>query len=227
MFDMVFDRIAATAIGALILLFALTPAANAQIPGIPVLQNAWATPGIVGAVDVGGGSDGSVYAAAASWAPGSGRFQLSGGGGFRTRTGASSGGVYGVRAAIPLGGASSSFGFGAFAGIGGGSAGKSKNSFVDSTVSTTEIPVGAAIGWRHAIGATHGLSVYATPSYVFFTGGSKNDGLVRAAIGADVGITKAIGATVGAEFGGTRPRGFGGPSGALFGVGLSYALGHK
>jgi hypothetical protein len=201
--------------------------AGAQIPGAPVLQNAWATPGIVGAVDIAGGSDGTVYAAAASWAPGSGRFQLSGGGGFRTMTDAGSGGVYGARVAIPLGGASSTFGFGAFAGIGGGSAGKPKITFADSTASTTEIPVGAAVGWRHAIGANHGLSVYATPSYVFFTGGTKTDGLVRVALGADVGITKAIGATLGVEFGGTRPRGFGGPSGSLFGLGLSYALGRR
>jgi hypothetical protein len=210
--------------------FALTvalPAAQAQMPGAPVLQNAWATPGIVAAVDIAGGSDGTVYAAAASWTPGSGRFQLSGGGGFRTVTGGGNGGVYGIRAAIPLGGASGSFGFGAFAGIGGGSATHKTNAFVDSVANTAEIPVGAAVGWRHAIGATHGLSVYATPSYVFFTGGKKTDGLVRVGIGADVGITKAIGATVGADFGGTRPRGFGGPSGSLFGVGLSYALGHR
>jgi len=203
------------------------PAAGAQMPGAPVLQNAWATPGIVAALDVAGGSDGSVYAAAASWTPGSGRFQLSGGGGVRSVTGGGTGGVYGIRAAIPLGGASSSFGFGAFAGIGGGSATKSKTVFVDSVASTAEIPIGAAVGWRHAIGASHGLSVYATPSYVFFTGGKKTDGLVRVGLGADFGITKAIGATVGVDFGGKRPRGFGGPSGSLFGVGVSYALGHR
>jgi hypothetical protein len=197
------------------------------MPGAPVLQNAWATPGIVAALDVAGGSDGSVYAAAASWTPGSGRFQLSGGGGVRSVTGGGTGGVYGIRAAIPLGGASSSFGFGAFAGIGGGSATKSKTVFVDSVASTAEIPIGAAVGWRHAIGASHGLSVYATPSYVFFTGGKKTDGLVRVGLGADFGITKAIGATVGVDFGGKRPRGFGGPSGSLFGVGVSYALGHR
>lgn len=201
--------------------------AAGQIPGAPVLQNAWATPGIVGALDISGGSGQSVYAAAASWTPGSGRFQLSGGAGIRTQTDAASGGVYGARVAIPLGGASSSFGFAGFAGIGGGKAAKPKLVFFDSTASTTEIPVGAAIGWRHAIGASHGLSVYATPSYVFFTGGTKNDALFRMGIGADVGVTKAIGVTVGGDFGGTRPRGFGGPSGALFGLGVSYALGHR
>src|SRR3954469_1839723 len=93
--------------------------AGAQMPGAPILQNVWATPGIVGAVNISGGSDGSVYAAAASWTPGSGRFELSGGAGFATHTGAGSGPAYGARVALPLGGASSSFGFGAFAGIGG------------------------------------------------------------------------------------------------------------
>jgi hypothetical protein len=198
---------------------------QAQLPGVPVLQNAWATPGIVGALDIGGGSDGSVYAAAGSWTPGSGRFQVSGGAGFQSRIGEGSRGVYGARVAIPLGGASSTFGFGAFAGIGGGSGGKT--TVPDSAASTLEIPIGAAIGWRHAIGASHGVSVYATPSYVYFSGGSKNKGLIRTAFGADIGVTRSIGATVGVEFGQTRARGLGGPSGSLYGLGVSYALGHR
>jgi hypothetical protein len=199
--------------------------ARAQLPGVPVLQNAWATPGIVGALDIGGGSDGSVYAAAGSWTPVSGRFQVSGGAGFESRSGASSRGVYGARVAIPLGGASSTFGFGAFGGIGGGSGGKT--AAADSTASTLEIPIGAAIGWRHTVGASHGVSVYATPSYVYFSGGSQNKGLIRTAFGADIGVTRSIGATVGVEFGQTRARGLGGPSGSLYGLGLSYALGQR
>jgi hypothetical protein len=213
------------------------PAAG-QIPGAPVLQNVWATPGIVGALDIGSGSGGSVYAAAGSWTPGSGRFELSGGLGYQRMGGtAGSRGVYGVRAAIPLGGASSTFGFGGFAGIGGGQ-GKTFSTQdttftpggplvteVDSTASTLEIPVGVAVGWRHAIGATHGVSIYASPSYTFFSGGSGgNGGLIRAAVGADFGITSKLGATVGFEFGGKRERGFGGPTGSLFGVGVSYAF---
>ena len=218
-----------------------------QIPGAPVLQNAWATPGIVGAIDVGGGSGASVYAAAASWAPGSGRFQLSGGGGIETGSGTKSRGVYGLRVAMPLGGASSTFGFAAFAGVGGGPSrvtsfttcpagfpcpvcptGPSTcPSVTDSVTSTAEVPVGVAAGWRHAIGATHGVSLYATPSYVFFSGGTKGRGLFRAALGGDVGITSSLGATLGIEFGGKRPHGLGGPTGSLYGFGLSYALGHR
>lgn len=213
--------------GSLALLAFISIPADAQIPGAPVLQNAWATPGIVGAIDITGGSDGSVYAAAASWTPGSGRFEVSGGGGFQSRTGKSSRGVFGGRLAVPLpfGGASGSFGAAAFAGIGGGSGGTT--AFVDSISSTIEIPVGLGIGWRHALGKSRGVSVFGTPSYVFFSGGTKTGGLFRAAIGADAGITPALGVTLGVEFGGTRPRGFGGPSGTLYGVGLSYAFGRR
>lgn len=203
------------------------------MPGAPVLQNAWATPGMVGAVDIAGGSGGSVYAAAISWTPNAGRFELSGGGGY-WRTGTRSSGVYGVRAAVPLGGASAAIGFAAFAGIGGGGASHQtitvpdRGVVSDSSASTMEVPVGAAIGWRHAIGASHGLSVFATPAFVFRSGGNGgNKGIIRVGIGADFGITNALGVTVGGDLGQTRPRGFGGPSGALFGLGVSYAFGSR
>ena len=209
-----------------------------QIPGAPVLQNVWATPGIVGALDIGTGSGGSVYAAAGSWTPGSGRFELSGGVGFQKVGGnAGSRGVYGVRAAIPFGRASSTFGFGAFAGIGGGpgkivstqdtafTPGGPLVTTVDSATSTLQIPVGVAVGWRRAIGGTHGVSLYASPSYTFFSGGGGGSGgLIRVAIGADFGITSKLGATAGVEFGAKRERGFGGPTGSLLGLGLSYAF---
>jgi hypothetical protein len=243
MYDASFDRsgtyrrlwvIRITAVIAVI----VAGSAGAQMPGAPILQNAWATPGMVGAVDIAGGADGSVYAGAISWTPGSGRFQFSGGAGFASHTGGGSGGVYGARVAIPFGGASSTIGFAAFAGIGGGSAVHRQTSVqttntlpivtVDSTSTTTQIPVGAAIGWRHAIGASHGLSFYGTPAYVFETGGTGGTkGLFRVGVGADFGITSALGATVGADFGQSRARGLGGPSGAQYGVGVSYAFGHR
>jgi hypothetical protein len=132
---------------------------------------------------------------------------------------------------MPFGKATSSFGLAAFAGFGGSSAGKtpanSPSTSVDSVASTAEIPLGAAVGWRHSLGATHGFSVYGTPSFVFFTGGSHPSNLLRIALGVDAGITTRIGATLGAEFGGTRPRGIGGPSGTLYGLGVSYALGKR
>lgn len=205
----------------------------AQLPNAPVLQNAWATPGIVAAANVGGSSDGSVYAGAVSWAPGTGRFQLSAGLGAASRKGFSSRTAYGVRVAVPFAG-SSTFGFAAFAGIGGttGSGVAVEDTLgiplaADSIPWTTEIPIGVAIGWRHAIGASHGLSVYATPTFITYSGGSHNGNVFRAAIGADVGITSSIGATAGIDFGGTKPRGFGGPSSTQFGVGVSYAFGRR
>jgi hypothetical protein len=221
--------------------------ATGQLPGAPVLQNAWATPGLMGAVNVGGGSDGTVYAAAASWTPRSGRVQVSGGLGSRSRTDEPASAVYGLRVAMPVSGsATSGLGFAAFAGVGGGNSQETTAGAVD-TISTTQIPVGAAIGWRRAIGASRGISIYASPSYTFFSGGSASrgisiyaspsytffsggsdgGGLVRAAAGADIGISRSIGLTVGAEFGQTRRRAVGGPSGTLYGIGVAYAFGRR
>jgi len=107
-------------IAALLAIVVVAASADAQMPNTPVLQNAWATPGIVGAVNIAGGADATVYAAAAAWTPASGRFQVSGGGGYLTRSGYGDGGVFGVRVAVPFSGASSAFGVAAFAGAGGG-----------------------------------------------------------------------------------------------------------
>jgi hypothetical protein len=71
------------------------------------------------------------------------------------------------------------------------------------------------------------LSVYATPSYLFFAGGADNTGVVRAAIGLDVAVARAVGLTAGVEFGQTRTREEGGPTGALLGFGVSYAIGRR
>jgi hypothetical protein len=207
-----------------LVLLAYAEHAAAQMPGAPVLQNAWAAPGFVAAANFGGGSDGSVYAAAGSWTATSGRFQLSGGAGFRSGAGSGSNSVYGVRVAMPFGSATGSVGFGAFAGVGGGTR---PSTGPDSTAKRTVFPVGLAVGWRRALGATRGISAYATPSYFFASGGSTTGGLFRTALGVDVGLTKVIGATVGVEFGQNRPRGEGGPSGTLFGVGLSFAGGRR
>jgi hypothetical protein len=210
--------------------------AEAQIPGAPVLQNAWATPGFVGALNVAGSSGQSVFAGAAGWSPGSGRFQVSGGVGYQNRTDFDGRAVYGARVAVPFGGASSAFGFAAFAGVGGGPTGKrqvvidtvtNEKITVDDTLSsTTQVPLGASIGYRRAFGS-HGLSVYATPAWVIYSGGGKTDGLFRAAVGVDFAITRSLGATAGIDFGGNRSKDVGGPSSAQYGVGLSYAFGRR
>jgi hypothetical protein len=212
-----------------VLLVILAASAGAQMPNTPVLQNVWANPGLVGAVNLAGGSAGSIYAAAASWSPAAGRFQFSGGLGFSARTaGLGSGFAYGARVAMPLASPASSFGVGFFAGVGGSSS--ATRTVVDSLTAdstrtaSTQVPVGVAFGWRRGIGATHGFSLYASPSYAFASGGGTRGGVVRAAFGADVGITQSIGATAGLEIGQARAR-TGGPSGTLWGFGVSYAFG--
>jgi hypothetical protein len=210
------------------------------MPGAPVLQNAWATPGIVAAVNYGGSTDGSTIAAAGAWTPGNGRFQISGGLGSNTLTGYGSAFAYGARVALPIfGGGTSAFGVAAFGGVGGRASNrKAKASAVldqngnvifavDSTPSTTAVALGGAVGYRRAFGSTHGVSVYATPTYLIQSGGMKNGSLFRAAIGADVGITTALGATLGVDFGGKRARGLGGPSSTQYALGVSYALGRR
>ena len=209
-------RVAATAA------VVMAASAEAQMPASPVLQNVWATRGFVGAIDIGGGADGTVYAGAVSFS--ASRLQFSGGLGYETRTGMSDRTVYGIRAAMPFGGATSAFGLAAFAGVGGGN---TSTTGPDSAASRAQIPLGVAVGWRKAVGSSHGVSLYADPEYVLFSGGSASGGLFRLGLGADVGITTSLGATLGAELGGTRPRGVGGPSGVLYGVGLSYAFGRR
>jgi hypothetical protein len=210
---------------------------DAQIPSSQILQNAWVTPGIIGAVNITGGSDGSLYAAAGSWAPSSAHIQLSGGIGYEARAGGHSSAAYGVRLAVPFSSSTpGAFGFSGFVGAGGG--GRSRTSTVvvgassaaviaDSAESPGQFAAGIGAGWRHAFGATHGMSFYATPTYLYCAGGTDPGGLFRAAIAADFGISSRIGATVGFEFGGTRPRAIGGPSGTLYGAGVSYVIGRR
>jgi hypothetical protein len=209
----------------------LAGSADAQMPNSPVLQNVWSTPGIVGAFNLAGGSGGSVYAAAGSWAPGSGRFQLSGGLGVQAATGGGGSSMaYGLRVAMPMASATASFGYGAFVGIGGGSSGKKIASTASGTDTTTtssmRIPVGVALGWRHGIGASHGFSLYATPAYVWLNGGGSSGGLVRVGLGADVGVTQSLGITGGMELGQTK-SGAAGTTGTLYGLGVSYAFGRR
>ena len=215
---------------------ALASRADAQIPGAPVLQNAWATPGVSAAVNFAGSSGQSVIAAAAAWSRSSGRFQISGGIGYQNRSDFDGRVVYGGRVAIPFGSPSDAFGLAAFAGIGGGPAGQREFAvntvtgariMVDDTLSSTlQVPLGASVGYRLALGS-HGLTVYAAPAWVIYSGGETTDGLFRAAIGADFGITRSLGATAGFDFGGNRSKDVGGPSSAQFGVGVSYAFGRR
>jgi hypothetical protein len=220
--------------------------AGAQLPGAPLLQNVWATPGLVGAVNVAGGGGSTVYAAALSWTPQFGSLQVSGGTGFATGIG-SSRGAYGLRVAAPFGGASAEVGFAVFGGVGAASTRTTSTTVsctvvrpecavitpvvsrsglitFDSTTNSTVIPIGASIGWRRATGGSTGISLYTSPAFVYYGGGTTSTGLMRVGIGIDAGFTPNIGMTAGFEFGGTRPQAIGGPSGVVYGLGVSYAF---
>jgi len=196
------------------------------MPGAPVLQNAWAAPGLVVALNIGGGSGGgTTWAAAGGWTPAAARFQLSGGGGFAgsgSAAGAPSRGIYGLRAAVPIVQLmAGDVGVAAFAGIGGGAGNK-----VDTTVAKSIVPAGLAVGYRRAIGsAGRGFSVYADPTYEFFTGAAKSHGYVRVGVGVDAGLTARLGLTLGAESGATAAPGSVGPHGTLYGIGISMKVG--
>ena len=208
---------------AIVLGLSVTATAAAQMPGTPTLQNAFANPGITAAVDVAGLGGASSYAAAAAWSPGNARFQLSGGVGIQTRSGATNRTVYGARVNFPILGATTNFGVSAFAGYGGISGA------TDSTDFKSLIPIGATASYRMPIGTAHGVSVYGSPIYelVGRGGTAKTVSVFRAALGVDIGITRAIGATVGVELGKKEPAGTGRPSGTGFAAAVSYALGAR
>jgi hypothetical protein len=203
----------------------LAASAGAQLPGIPVLQNAWATPGVMIAVDGGGTSSRGTIAAAASWAPVA-RFQMSAGAGFQTGRAVGSSAAYGARVAVPLVPASSAVGISVFVGIGGASSHRNEATFpeADSVTNSTVVPAGASVGWRHLGGIGRGFSLYVAPAIVFYSGGTAPDNLFRLALGGDVGLSDVWGVTGGVDLGQSRPRGVGGPGGPQFGLGVSRAI---
>lgn len=199
-------------------------AADGQMPGSPTLQNAFVNPGITAAVDAAGLGGATTYAAAAAWAPGSARFQISGGVGAQVRSGASTRTTLGARLNIPVLGATSSFGVSLFAGYGAVAGGAA----LDSSDTKALVPVGATASYRHSLGS-RGFSIYGSPVFESVTrgGGGSRASVFRGAVGLDVGITSAIGLTLGAEFGGKQPSESGKPSGTAFGAALSYAIGAR
>ncbi len=208
------------------ILTCVAAAAGAQMPGLPVLQNAFANPGLTAAANFGSGNRVASYAVSAGWVPGNGRLQFSGGLGLHTARdstsrGSGTGLAYGARAMMPLMTFSEgSFGVAGFAGLGGA---------IRSGARSMRIPVGGAVGWRKAIGETRGVSLHAAPMVVFSSGqGVTAKTLVRFGTGADLGITPSIGVTVGVEGGqgvklpdGTTDRQ------SLAGIGVSYVLGRR
>lgn len=206
---------------ACLLVVSVGEVSHSQLPNTPILQNAFVNPGVTAAVDFTNLGGWSSFAGAAAWAPGSKRFQFSGGVGAQTHSGEPTRTVYGGRLNIPIIGANSSFGFSAFVGYGGLSGGT-----LDSTIAKALLPVGVTAGYRKAIGTSHGFSIYGSPVYEWVSrgGGASTASVFRGAVGLDLGITSSIGVTLGLEFGGTQPVASGKPSGTAFGGAISYAF---
>lgn len=206
--------------GSLVVSFA--GVSHGQLPGTPVLQNAFVNPGITAAVNVANLGGSSSYAAAAAWAPGSARFQLSAGIGLQTHTANSTHTLFGGRLNFPIFGANGNLGVSAFAGYGALTGGT-----IDSTVAKALMPIGATVSYRREIGSNRGVSMYASPVYeaVSRGGGASSVSVFRGDVGMDIGITSSIGVTLGIEFGGKEPDGSGKPTGTAFGAALSYAIG--
>ncbi|NUQ21696.1 MAG: hypothetical protein HOQ09_12170 [Gemmatimonadaceae bacterium] len=189
------------------------------MPATPVLQNAWANAGVTAAIDYGHAQGENAWAAALAWAPRQSRFQLSVGGGAINDSAATRSG-YGGRISIPVRQfAGGSIGTGVFAGVGFTSKAAARES---------NFPVGASFGFRHALGATRGISAYVAPFWVLTRFKqdtvSRTRGLVRGSVGVDVTLASQLGLTIGYEDG-ARAKGIDpGARGGVFGIALSYAL---
>lgn len=208
-------------LGAALMLAGAARDGGAQMLGVPVLQNAFTNPGITLGVDWGTGAGAKAYGAAGAWSPPSGIVQLSGGVALHDPDTGSSHATWGVRvmAPIPKVGGGRSFGIAAFAGVGVLRAGGATE---------TRIPVGVSAAYRRALGMTRGISAYVAPFYGWSRFKqdtlSTSHGLLRVSVGVDVVVMPGLGVTVGYEGGGRARDGEPGPTGGLFGVGLSYAL---
>jgi hypothetical protein len=221
-------RVPLTAIATAALLAAPGGLARAQMVGTPVLQNAFTNRGVTVAANYGSASGSRSYGAAAAWAPASGRVVLSLGGGVfdPSDAGLKSRTTYGARAAFAVKEfASGAVGVGAFAGVGGAGAPKNDELGVGNILT---VPAGLTIGYRHALGATRAISVYAAPFYSWARatvgGQSESEGKLRVSAGLDVALIPKVGLTLGVESGAKATEGKPGATSSLFGAGLSYAF---
>ncbi len=192
-----------------------------QLPGVPVLQNAFANAGLTIGVNYGRSDESQAYAGAVSWAPTSARFQVTGGFGALDPKPGDRRAAWGARASVPITQTmmAGKLGIGAFAGVGGASQGDT---------SMLHVPAGASISFRTRLGERRGISFYAAPFYswtrVRIDDDSETKGLVRASFGVDVAVVPALGITVGYELGQTADSEEPGATGGTLGVGVSYAL---
>jgi len=202
----------------------LPAAATAQLPGLPVLQNAFSNPGVTAAANYGSGDGSTTLGLAGAWAPSSGRFQFSAGVGSFDLEDAERATAYGGRIAAALFSfAGGSIGVAPFVGVGGASLEGQR---------LTHVPAGVGLGWRRALGATRAISLHASPFFSWWRAtvdtGDEDEvlskGLFRASVGADVTLFSNFGATAGLEAGSKAENGDPGPTGTVWGVALSYAF---
>lgn len=178
--------------------------ASAQIPGAPVLQNAFANPGLAVAANFGGGGGQSLFALAAGWGLASGRFMLSGAAGAQ-RSNEATRGAYGARASMTAWtSAGGSLGAAVFAGIGG--APRTRNEAGLTNPAIVAIPAGITAGYRRNMGTNKGISAYVSPMYRWARvstsdDGTASDGNFRVAAGLDFSFNPSLGVTAGAEMG--------------------------
>jgi hypothetical protein len=192
-----------------------TGAAMAQIPGAPVLQNAFANPGLAAAANFGAGSGQSLFALAGAWGLAGGRFQLSGAAGAQRANDATRG-AYGVRGSMTVWtSAGGGLGAAAFAGVGGAPRTRSNGVMTNPAVMT--IPAGLTVGYRRPLGTTRGSTSDDG------AGGdvAGSDGNVRVALGVDFSFNPSFGVTAGTELGGS------GSGGSNFGLALSWVPGRR
>jgi hypothetical protein len=197
--------------------------AVAQVPGLPVLQNAFSNPGLAFAANLGGGSGQSFYGAAAAWGLRGGAFTLSGAAGAQNANDASRG-AYGARVAARVwSSAGGSLGLGGFAGFGG--APRTRAGAIVTNPAVATIPVGLSAGYRRSMGSTRGLSAYVSPFYRWTrvdSGTVLTSGTIRFSAGLDFSVSTSIGVTFGGEFGGS-----GGGNSGLFGGAISFVPGGR
>ncbi|HUF26546.1 MAG TPA: hypothetical protein VMM18_06130 [Gemmatimonadaceae bacterium] len=195
--------------------------ANAQMPGVPVLQSAFANPGITLAVNVGYARNALGYGLAGAWAPGTARYVLSAGAGAYDVNEAGSAASGGARVSVPLTTYwEGALGVAAFAGAGGARR---------EEWNQLDVAAGFGLAWRREYGVGRGVSLHTAPmarwmrNYV--EGGSSTSAvLFRVSAGVDFTITRSIGATLGFETGQTRLDASPGLDRSLAGVGVSYVF---
>lgn len=206
--------------------------AHAQVPGLPVLQNAFSTKGFTLAANGGGGGEGWSAVGALGLGAASGRLALAGGlGAFTPDRASGARTAWGVRVSGTFFTfASGALGVGAFVGFGGAGGGHIDPGPApgDTTMTNapTRLPLGVALGYRHLFGGV-GVSLYTSPHYVWYNKGGTNansSSVFRVPVGLDIGFARRFGLTLGAEFGADAAHGSLGPQGASYAAGFSYVL---